>query len=1138
MSLVIFRANGISNQAECLHQMVFRDAARNPKLRYLYLVPEQATLQVERELVEAHPEHVIGNIQVVSFTSLAYDVLEELEIPLTHMLDDVGKSMILRRISEEMKKELPTFGRNLSKQGFVDELKSAVNELAVSGVRADHMEQILQSIKGHTMLQRKMEDIYRLYGEFSRQLGEKYMTAEELLWMLTKHAAESKRLKQSRVILYGFNSFKQYQYQVLEELIANCNGMVAAVTAGSSDPELFGMAEGTVKKLSKLAEQHGIAWKNWQPRGLKELPTAAEIRHLERHLFRYPVWTWDKEPKALQLVSAKNPYDEIAYVLREMMRLVREEGYRYSDMAVITGDLSLYASTVTAEFSRAKVPYFLDEKRRLEGNPLAEFLEELLDVLEEDMSYGSVMAMLRNPLYPMEPERVDILDNYLVASGIEGKKRWNELWQWPYGNCSSERLNEINVIRTEICDRFAKLQEIWQGSRSEGSGRSRVLNVRDGIEALVYFLQEIEAEKQLENWIEQFLEEGDFIRQSEYRQAFGKVLDLFDQIVQLMGDEELKPQLLIDTLHSGFQGLKVGFIPVTFDRVVVGDLARTRIGRIKALFLIGANDKVLPKETPQGGILSDYDRETLKEAGMSLLPTAKEEAFFQQEYLYLMMTKPSERLVVTYSECSREGKELRPAYLTAALKRLFPKLEGKKAERCFSGLNRLMQKEDGFELLIKGLRAYLDGEDSSWWRPLYGYYMEHKEYAGRLSAMKDGLFYYYRMEKLDEKIARALFEADKENHVTRLEQYASCAYAHFLTYGLRLKPRKEHELKAADYGTVFHQAICGFFKRLKQEKRDWRTLEAADRTRIVADSVMDAMQTYGSPVFESSARNQYAVNRITRMTDRTVWALGEQWKEGGYQETFHEFVFSEARGNAIRLPLDDGLTLALQGRIDRIDIGERDGCVYVKVIDYKSGQTQFDLGRVYHGLQLQLLLYLEAVMEMEKKRFPDKKVVPAGIYYYNMKDPLVNALGETQDAVDEVKLKELRMNGLTNADSIAVSMIDPEGGNVVKGLEKKKDGSLKATAMTATETQFAFLQRYVKEKAQSIAGEMYAGKIDGNPCEYAGTASCEYCSYQSICSFELRTEGCAYRRLPKMKKDEVWEEIEKLQKEDDGKGDK
>lgn len=295
---------------------------------------------------------------------------------------------------------------------------------------------------------------------------------------------------------------------------------------------------------------------------------------------------------------------------------------------------------------------------------------------------------------------------------------------------------------------------------------------------------------------------------------------------------------------------------------------------------------------------------------------------------------------------------------------------------------------------------------------------------------------------------------------------------------------------------------------------------------MVQASVQDAMERYSSPVFESSARNRYAVNRITRMTDRTIWALGEQWRAGQYDRVFDEYVFSEANGNAIRLPLKDGLTLSLQGRIDRIDIGEKDDCVYVKVIDYKTGQTQFDLGKVYHGLQLQLLLYLDAVMDMEKKRFPDKTVVPAGIYYYNLKDPLVDAMGMEAEKQDEVRLRELRMNGLTNSDGEAAQMVDPKGGEVVKGLEKKKDGSLKAGASAASGSQFALLQRYVKKKAQCLAADMYDGRIGADPYEYGNQKPCEYCGYQSICGFELRTEGCSYRRLEKLKKEEIWEALE------------
>lgn len=1146
MSVTIYRGSGISNQPQCLHRMVFQEAAANPQMRYLYLVPEQATLQVQRELVEAHPGHVIGNIEVVSFTSLARDVMEELEIPLNNLLDDVGKSMILRRLAEELKKELPSFGRSLSGPGFIEELKQVVNELAMCGVRTDRMEQVLGTLEGHGLLKRKLEDIYRIYLEFTKRLGDAYMTSEELLRILTMHVEESARLRGSYVVLYGFSSFKQYQYQVLEMLMVYCRGMYVSLRM-DEDPQgdLFRMGEGTVRIFTSMAKAHGIVCSEGSFRELGEIPAAKEIRHLAHHVFRYPAAVYPEKPTHLLLVRAQNPSEEISYVLRELMRLVREEGYRYSDIAVITGDLSVYGSTVVSAFEKAGVPYFLDEKRKLENNPLAELLEELLDVLEENMSYSSVMALLRNPLFPLDRERTDILDNYLVASGVEGYKRWNELWPWMYGKITAERLNEINAIREEVNGRLKPLWEIWKGEKrldengepAEGTGsRRRTILVKDGVESLVYFLQAIEAESRMEQWMERFAGEGDFIRQSEYRQAYQKVMELFDQIVSLMGEEELKPRILADTLHSGFGGLKVGFIPVTFDRVVVGDLVRTRITHVKALFMIGANDKVLPREAGQGGILSDFDRETLKEAGMELLPTAREEAFYQQEYLYLMMTKAVNRLIVTFSEQNREGKEIRPSYLAAALKRLFPLLEEKRARDQFSGLCGLIRKEDGFALLIGGLRSWLDGEEPVWWRELYRYYLGQEEYGERMSRVTDGLFYAYRTEKLDEAIARELFESEKENHVTRLEQYAGCAYAHFLTYGLKLKPRRRHELQAADYGTVFHQAVSGFFKKLKEGRLDWRSLSAADRARMAGESVKDALVSYANPVFESSARNRYAQERITRMTDRTLWALGEQWKEGSYDRMFDEYVFSEANGNAIRLPLENGLTLSLQGRIDRIDIGEKNGIIYVKVIDYKSGQTQFDLGRVYHGLQLQLLLYLEAVMEMERKRFPGKKVVPAGIYYYHMKDSIVDAMGQSEEEREDIRLKELRMNGVTNSDPDAMNMIDPRGGAVVKGLEKKKDGTPKSTAVTATERQFGLLQSHARRKAKKLAKAMYEGDIQASPYEYSGKSACEYCEYQSICGFELRTEGCCYRRLEKLAKEEIWNAMEEEQKEGEADG--
>lgn len=1119
MAVSVYRADGYSTLPEEVYRQVIRQAAANPDCCFFYLVPEQTTLQVRRELLDSHPAHVLGNIEVVSFTTLAKRVLEELEIPETNLLDEVGKSMILRRLAEEMKPQLSSFGRNLDRRGFTDELKEVINELSRCAVRTDQLEQVLASLETGGALKQKLTDVYQLYLAFSKRLGETYLTSEELLAVLAAHGSGSRLLKRSRIFLYGFTSFKEYQYRVLEMLMQNCVELSAILTIGEDGGNgLFLMAEGTAARLKRMAALDGIAYEEYTGDSIGRRKAADQLLYLEQFLFRYPAAGLRGDDGAAELVTAGNPGEETEFLVRRLLELVRSEKLRYSEIAVITGDLSVYGSLIGAAFDKAGIPYFMDEKRLLSGNPLAQLLEELLDVLEENMNYQSVMALLRNPLFPAEQESLDLLDNYLVASGVEGQKRWNEFWPWMYGGCTAARLNRINETRLQICGLLGPLWEIWRGARP--------VSVKTAVETLVAFLQSVHAQEKLETERARFEAEGDFIRESEYRQAYAKVMDLFDQIVQLMGDEEMKPQLLIDTLQSGFEGLKVGVIPVTFDRVVVGDLVRTRIPQVKALFLIGANDRVLPKEAAEGGILTDYDRELLKDAGMELLPTAREEAFYQQEYLYLMMTKPSKHLIVSWSMQNRDGREIRPSYLIRELERLLPDVPVQTAKELYGGLNGLTGAGDGLDMLIEGLRGFLDGKEETWWQPLYRYYCGQEGYGTPLQQIRDGLFYSWRTEALDREIAERLFEAEKANHVTRLEQYANCAYAHFLTYGLKLRPRKEHQLQAADYGTIFHRAISGFFQKLKEQKLDWRAMTAAVRTELAGECVREALQEYANPVFESSARSRYAQTRLTRMTDRTLWALGEQWKCGSFDRILDEYVFSDARGNTVQLPLADGLTLALQGRIDRIDLQETEDAVYVKVIDYKTGQQSFDLGRVYHGLQLQLILYLEAAMEMEQRMRPQKTIVPAGIYYYHLSDPLVDGMGKTEKEQDDLRLKSLRLDGLTNEDPAVYSRIDPSGGRVIRGMESRKAGGLKAGAPAGTAKQFAMLRNYAKKKAAKLAEAMYRGEIDAQPGEYAGTDACEWCEYQAICAFDLRTEGCRRRRLERLSKDDIWNRID------------
>ncbi len=1141
MALQFISGNSISDRTAVIYETICAQACSHPDKDYLFLVPEQATLQVQRELAAVHPDHVLGNIDVLSFGRLAHRLLNEQAGKKAVLLDDTGKSMILRRIAGKEKQELEVFGRNLNQSGFIQELKSVISEFSAYRITNEVLEGVLPSLEKRPALQKKLRDIEKVYTSFYKELGEEYLTAEELLNVLARLVPQSKKLHESIVILDGFTGFTPLQYQVLEEILQCAEHVVCAVTEDEKGgrEELFAMSREMKTRLTALAKAHQIPCSERNHRYVtRQRHVVDALKHLEKQLFCTPAVPWKKETDALHILCAKNPAEELGFVLRKILELVRD-GYSYRDIAVVAGDLETYRDEMARLFDHAGIPYFIDQKKGLKNHPLIQFVKKALAVLEEQMSYDSVMAFLRNP-YVVSDETtsavcqgiscgdLDCLDNYLLAGGIERISRWRHPWAMPYDNTDEKDLERLNQLREQIFNWFVPLRTVWENPET---------TVREAMTALFSFLQQFGIAYKLKAQQAAFHEAGELYLESEYEQVYPKVLGLFDQIVKLMGDEILETRVLSDILDSGFEELQVGFIPATVDRLVVGDLMRTRLEHIRVLFVIGCNDGLLPKRAERGGILSDYDREILKGAGMELALAAREEVFCQQYYLYLLLTKPSEKLYVSFSETAADGKALRPAHLKTVITKLFPNCPTEAAEDAYPGLQGLMQKEDGFLLLVNGLRSYLDGEQETWWQELYSYYMQDDAFAERLQVMREGLFYGYKTEALDKRIARRLFGGDQELSISRLEKYAACAYAHFLTYGLKLKERRQFELGAADYGSLFHASISHFFELLEKRHLNWREIDDAERNHLVEESVAKAMEEYQTTVFDSSARNKSMAGRIRRMTDRTLWALGHQWEHGAYEKTWHEMDFGKAGGNAVTLPVEAGLELSLRGRIDRVDFAEEDGSLYVKVIDYKSGGTKFDLGKVYYGLQLQLVLYLEAAMAMAAKRNPGKELIPAGIYYYNMKDPIVSGFGMTKEEIEDKQQKELRMNGLTSTEKASLLLIDAEGGNVVLGLEYKKDGSLSSRALVANADQMHEIGRFARKKALDLARGIYGGKIDAYPYEYKKMNPCEYCEYGSVCGFDLQLEGCHYRRLFELDKDEVWREIEKKEKDDGGQHD-
>lgn len=1086
-------------------------------------------MQTQKELVRLHPDGGILNIDILSFQRLAYRVFEETGTRVGKVLEETGKNLVLRKIAQERKGELKVLGGNLKKMGYISEIKSLISELTQYAVTEEALADFREKSKEKPHLYYKLCDVQVLYKAFHAYLADQYITAEELLEVLCRVAERSQMIRESVIVLDGFTGFTPIQNMLMQKLMLYAKKVMVTVTIDErenpyhveGEHQLFYLSKKTVAGLKRLAQEVDVKEEEpvWVHPGEKSrFAAGGELQWLEQNLFRLRWQRYPQNSGQISLHILKNPEEEVSWAAGRIRELIREKNYHYRDFALITGDMESYSPVLERILADYEIPCFLDNKRSILKNPFVEFIRALLEIAEQDFSYESVFRYLRSGLSGMEPEEVDLLENYVLALGVRGAKRWEERFIRSYKGLTEEELEQIDSYRARVVEDllpFVKIQ------------RKKAVDVRIRTTALYELIAKKGIQGRLAVFEERFRREHNQVLAKEYHQIYGILMDLLDKLVDLLGEEELTIREYTEILEAGFAEVRVGVIPPGVDQVMAGDMERTRLKDVKVLFFLGVNEGSVPKNMSRAGLLSDMEREQLRISGMELAPTAREQGYIQRFYLYLNLTKPSDQLYLSCTLLDSGGKALRPSYLMNVMKRLFPELELKQETvQRENGLPRT--EREGVRLLIEGLKEYREGRGSAQFYELYRWYAKQERYEEKLTQLLDGAFSAHQDTKLGKAVAHALYGTVLENSVTRLEQYAACAYAHFLMYGLKLSEREQYEFAPVDMGNIFHETLEAFSKKLDASDYTWKTLPREVADEWVEECLASLTVDYGNTVLNSSARNSYMIRRMARILKRTVWALGEQIRKGMFTPENYEISFSGVSDlEAINIELSPEEQLKLRGRIDRVDTCEDAEHVYVKVIDYKSGTTSFQLLALYHGLQLQLVIYLNAAMELMKKEHPDKEVLPAGVLYYQIQDPVLDTDGEEADVTARV-LEKLKPNGLINGDPEIIKRLDQSmpGRSQVLPIAYNKDGSLRAGSPVASGEQFAALSRYVNRKIRKIGSEVLDGRMDVNPYELKGKTACDYCAYSGVCGLDSKTGGFHRRRLPIFGDDEIWKRIE------------
>ncbi len=1119
MSLQFVMGPSGSGKSHYLYQMVTEESLKNPDKNYLVIVPEQFTLQTQKDLVLASPRKGILNVDVLSFNRLAHRVFEETGANQSIILDDVGKSFIIRKIAGDYEKQLEVLGGNLKKPGFVNEMKSVISEFTQYDIQKEDLEKVIEGAGEGTGFSLKLQDLLTVYEGFQEYLEGKYITGEELLEVLCKAVPKSKLLKDSIVVLDGFTGFTPVQEKLLAELFTVCEKVVVTMTVDPAHKKdaLFEMSREMETALIKKAKECRISIE--VPIFMEQNPVYrfknnSALGFLESHIFRYSKEKFEEEQDAVQIYNADTVRDEADFVAQSIRRFVREKGLRYRDIAVIASDMNTYANHMERAFDNYGIPTFTDYKRSILLNSFVEYLRSLLAMVEQNFSYEGVFRYLRTNLAGFTREEVDILENYCVALGIHGYKKWQEKWLRRTKGMTEDDLSLVNAYR----ERFLKsLEEILPILKK------RSKTVEEVTRALHDFLYKNEIQKKVQEYEKQFEQDKELVLEREYAQVYRIVMELFDKFVELLGDERISLRDYCDLLDAGFEEAKVGVIPPGLDQVVIGDIERTRIKDIKVLFFVGMNDVHIPGNTEKGGLLSEYDREKMKESGMKLAPGAKEKSFIQKFYLYLLLTKPTDKVVLSYCKTGADGKKLRQAYLISDLLKMYPKLSVQKVEKTI-GLWEFTPKT-AIPHLAEGLRNKYE-EPAPAWKELYTWYQKNPEWSKTIEQLVEAAFYRKPSTSLTKGTAEKLYGTILNNSVSRLEQFSRCAYAHFLSYGLKLRERELYQFKTMDLGTVFHNAIEGYSRKLQDAGYRWKDVPDAQQEALIAESVQESVADYGNNILHSSSRNAYMSTRVERLVKRTVWAVTKQLEKGDFEPVGFEVAY-----NSNVMKLQDENRMKLYGKIDRVDICETEEDVYVKIVDYKTGSKKFSLNELYHGLQMQLVVYMNAVVKAETRKHRDKNVTPAGILYYTVDDPVVEKQ-ETDDARESEILKKLRPNGMVNRDAEIISHLDATlqtQWSTVIPVAKKADGSLYAKSSVLSTEELQVLEDFATKKMIEIGNEIVDGNVAIEPYKLDGNTPCQYCEYKGICGFDEKIPGYQYRKLQKFEQDEV---IAKMREEE------
>ncbi|MBM7562255.1 PD-(D/E)XK nuclease family protein [Fusibacter tunisiensis] len=1072
----------------------------------IMIVPEQFTLEAEKKYIEHTASNGFIGIEILSFKRLCQKVIDLDEKVL---IGDMGRMLLLRKLFRSMESELVYYGKAYQKPGFLQKFNALIQELRQTGITPEILEDLENELSSHDVLRMKMKDIHRVYSAYWKEKETLFFDDEAYYDLFIEKAETSNLIREANIWVDGFDSFSMQEYAILEKLMLCANDVTLTATWDESDQ--FDHTKVMVDRIKKATKEQ-LGEDMFEQIHLTESYLSASISMFSDHLLNYPYATFTKSEGDIRMHAANSRASEIETCAIEIIKLVRDEGMRWRDIAVVTNGISEYDSAIRRVFNQYGLPFFMDVKHSVLANPFVRFVLATVRIISEPTQMAHVIQLLKTGYLPFSSDQVHLFELYVKSKAIKPYhlKR-------PFSRESDRGLDmdALEAIRKSLWGLLEAISNLKQ------------MTTKAYVEILYGFIVQNDLYLKIQENIDYFIENQNFEEAQIFSQIWNKTLSLFDQMVAVMDSEILTVKDLGQLMEAGFENMEVGVLPLNENRILVGSLDRSRAHDIKVLFVLGVNDGILPEAGSPHQLISEMEKDVLNQGQIRILSDSN--MFINKETfnIYVAITRPAERLYLYYAKSDSEGRALRPSYLISKGRKVCVDLwysEEGIVENMDPNVipSTITLPTPTWDHLAVELRRFLDGMPMhvAWFSVLKWFAIDSPLKVKQLTS---ALFYDNSVERLSWNLVSKIYDNPVKTSVSRLEEFVNCPFKYFVSTGLKPYIPNVYELKYPDMGILLHAILEAFGKWMFTSQMNWSDLSLDEKNQVL-DAILET--SLDKELFDSKYQYLYMIRKLKRVAKRSVDTLSHHLEVGLFKTQAFELIFSDGPAGVppIVIPLEGDRKLFVRGVIDRIDLLERDGKHYVKIIDYKSGMKEMSLSDVYHGLQMQLMVYLNACLE-HPDYFKVKELIPAGAFYFKIDDPIIEKVLNDREAIEADIYNHLKLDGLILNDMEIIKAFDSDfeskSQSSVVSVKVKKDGTLSKSSGALTQEDFQSITSWVTNKMKTIGNAITQGEISVSPAKVAGRASCDYCQYKALCQFDPKFFGNQYRSLTKLSDEEA-----------------